>query len=157
MGDVLAVDQAGNLLTAFYPVAEVARFDDGPMPLALVAVWRGEELLLVFNRGRRCWELPGGMIDPGETPRMAAVRELREETGLNVADLVFAGHARFLLGPERRVEYAALYTTRTSARLDFTPNEEISAICWWDGIQPLADHVQPLDAYLGELTRAKQL
>lgn len=31
--------------------------------------------------GRELWELPAGLIDPGETPRQAAVRELREETG----------------------------------------------------------------------------
>ncbi|MET8053361.1 hypothetical protein ABZU75_37815 [Streptosporangium sp. NPDC005286] len=61
------------------------------------------------------------MIDPSETPRQAAL-----QTGLEVADLVFAGHARFVLGPERRVEYAAL----TTAHPGFTPNEEISAICW---------------------------
>ena len=28
------------------------------------------------------WELPGGRIEPGETPRVAAQRELNEETGL---------------------------------------------------------------------------
>ena len=28
------------------------------------------------------WELPGGKIDPGETPQAAAVRELHEETGV---------------------------------------------------------------------------
>jgi len=28
------------------------------------------------------WSLPGGMVDPGEDPRTAAVRELEEESGL---------------------------------------------------------------------------
>ncbi|RJL27132.1 NUDIX hydrolase [Bailinhaonella thermotolerans] len=154
MGDVLAADGAGNLLTAFHTGAEEARFGDGALRLALAAVWdEAERLLLVFNRGRRCWELPGGQIDPGETPRQAAVRELREESGLHVPGLVFAGHARFVLGPRRHVEYGALYTGRARAHGGFTPTEEIGAICWWDGERPLAGPLQPLDAYLGELTR----
>jgi len=36
-------------------------------------------------RGRVLWTFPGGAIEPGETPEQAAVREAREETGLEVA------------------------------------------------------------------------
>lgn len=36
--------------------------------------------LLIYRRGS--WDLPKGKIDPGESPREAALREVREETGL---------------------------------------------------------------------------
>ncbi len=37
------------------------------------------------------WELPGGKLDPGETPGQAARREAREETALVVTPLSLAG------------------------------------------------------------------
>ncbi|NHA68508.1 NUDIX hydrolase [Phycicoccus flavus] len=37
------------------------------------------------------WTLPGGGLDPGESAEAAVVREVREETGQDVADLRFVG------------------------------------------------------------------
>ena len=44
--------------------------------------------LLLVRRGHApsigLWSVPGGRVEPGETPAQAAVREVREETGLHI-------------------------------------------------------------------------
>jgi ADP-ribose pyrophosphatase YjhB (NUDIX family) len=54
---------------------------------ASVALLRRHDVLLI-RRGRPpsegLWTLPGGRLEPGETPERCAVREIREELGLDV-------------------------------------------------------------------------
>lgn len=51
--------------------------------------------LLLIRRanepGKGQWSLPGGRVEPGETDHEAVVRELREETGLDVRPHTLAG------------------------------------------------------------------
>jgi 8-oxo-dGTP diphosphatase len=65
--------------------ASVAQAAAWPRCAVSAAVLRGEEVLLI-ERGkgtlRGFWSLPGGHIEPGETARAAALREVREETGV---------------------------------------------------------------------------
>ena len=42
------------------------------------------ELLVVKTNYKSYWSLPGGIIDAGESPLEAAVREVREEIGLSI-------------------------------------------------------------------------
>jgi hypothetical protein len=58
---------------------------------ALVAVHVGPALLLVRSSYRIAWNFPGGTIRRGETPEMAARRELVEEIGLAGYRLLPAG------------------------------------------------------------------
>jgi ADP-ribose pyrophosphatase YjhB (NUDIX family) len=48
-------------------------------------------VLLVRNAGSKLWSTPGGIIEPGESPSDAAVRETWEETGLFVELVRVAG------------------------------------------------------------------
>jgi ADP-ribose pyrophosphatase YjhB (NUDIX family) len=56
-------------------VGAVIRDDAG----RLLMILRGHD------PGKGLWSIPGGRIEPGETPEQAVVREVREETGLNVS------------------------------------------------------------------------
>jgi len=46
--------------------------------------WKGSEpeITIVSTKPKLRWQLPKGMVDPGETPEITAVREVREEAGI---------------------------------------------------------------------------
>ena len=62
-------------------------YPDRPFVGVGAVIWRGDELLLV-RRGKAprhvSWSLPGGRQKLGETVRDAILREIREETALDV-------------------------------------------------------------------------
>lgn len=72
------------MLREIRPLTVFARDPQGKE--ALARLMRGEQGVdfEVSAESARMYELPAGMIDGNETPEEAAVRELREETGLTI-------------------------------------------------------------------------
>jgi len=71
-------------------VSSQHEFPKRPVPAVGAIVFRDGAVLLVKrgaepNRGR--WSLPGGSLEIGETVEAGAVRETREETGVDVQPL----------------------------------------------------------------------
>lgn len=73
------------------------------------------------------WEIPGGMIDHGETPEEAAARELREETGFVAERVEYAGSVA--TNPaffSNRCHTCIAYNCRKTAEPSFDAGEDIT-------------------------------
>jgi bis(5'-nucleosidyl)-tetraphosphatase len=101
----------------------------------------GHAFLLL--RAYRNWGFPKGLVEPGEAPFDAAVREVREETGL--ADLAFPfGEVHVETPPYSRGKVARFYLAETATeRVDLGANpsgvREHHAYRWldYDAARPL--------------------
>lgn len=99
-----------------------------PPNAASVALIDRDKVLLI-QRARKpyfgMWSLPGGRLEPGETPEQAAAREIMEEVGLQVWRLhpirrMFLGEGRFVL---------QVYATEAFEG-EIVTSDEVSAYRW---------------------------
>ncbi|MGN1001781.1 MAG: nucleoside-triphosphatase [Oscillospiraceae bacterium] len=106
---------------------ELNRFVDSAGAL----VFRGDTVLMIAARDGG-WSFPKGHIEGGETPQQAAVREVREETGIRIGlDPVFRAETRSALAGERR-KITYFLGWPTGGRL--APQEDETAEAAWQSI-----------------------
>ena len=129
-----------------------------PAPAAGLPYRSGVGLMLLNARGQvfvaqridmpsSAWQMPQGGIDPGETPRLAALRELREEIGTDKAEIIAESRdwvrydlptdlVRKLWGGRYRGQEQKWFVLRflgTDADIDIATSEpEFSAWRWAD-------------------------
>lgn len=124
-----------------------------------------DELLMIFRRGK--WDLPKGKLDDGETIEESALREVREETGLQQLDLLneigVTYHEYFdTFTHSDVIKRTHWYAMKTTTDQNLTPQteEDIEQIVWADKKQIQANLtnsykniVEIVDKYLNSSSR----
>ena len=117
---------------------------DGTLPRrrATLIMRREGRILLVRDRGRSSYGLPGGGIEDGELPIVAAARELYEETGLEATTI------RYLFSFEGKYNVHRVYEVEADGEAE--ARGEIDWCIWWDmkDDTPVYPHVRGILARL---------
>lgn len=83
----------------------------------LLVLNESRQLLLGHSTGSHFWDLPKGLIDPGETPLDCALREAREEFGLRFAPVQLRDLGRHAYYRGKDLHLFAVATTRAATPL----------------------------------------
>lgn len=111
---------------------------DGPKIGVGIIITRGDEVLLLRRKGVHgsgTWSTPGGHLDMGETPEQCAVREAREETGVEVGAVKFRALTNDWFDVERK-HYVTIWMEAEyrSGEATVRARREMSSVGWfhWD-------------------------
>lgn len=103
--------------------------------------------LLARHRARQTWEIPGGHVEPGESPLQAAKRELWEETGVTACDLeqicVYSAAGQDISKDGYTQSYGVLFYAKVQARGPLPPSE-IAEVKGMQAMPPLEQLTYPL-------------
>lgn len=128
-------EQVWDLTAAEYD-AVLGRHEDGHAGGAGAWVTTDEAVLMVRHEGETAWSEPGGKREPGESFTEAAVRETREEAGVEVTVTgVLEVHPVTHLGPGERPPLVTPIVVFTADHVAGEPTPcpgEIAAARWWD-------------------------
>ena len=106
----------------------------------------GEILLLESHKWPRAYVVPGGHVELGERLEEAAVREAKEETGLDVYDLKFINFQQFIYDPAfwKRRHFIFFDFAAKTEETDVELNDEAQKYIW---VRPEAALDLQLDSY----------
>lgn len=100
---------------------------------ALALIFDGDRFLMT-RLNTRGWDIPGGHIEPGESPEETVRREIYEETAVRVGPLHLLAYEQFIIHSPRPPDYKYPYPTsyqvffwgKLVSRDPFAPTPEAS-------------------------------
>ncbi len=99
-----------------------------------VVLRRGPEVLVVHRPKYDDWSFPKGKLDPGEHVTAAAVREVAEETGIDIRLGPPLPQQRYPLGAGedrwKRVDWWSARVVGGDDVSTYRPNDEVDAVAW---------------------------
>ncbi|MGK8556272.1 NUDIX hydrolase [Nocardia gipuzkoensis] len=98
------------------------------------------EIAVVHRPKYGDWSLPKGKLDPGETPVLAAVREVSEETGLTSKLGRYLGHVTYPIPGHRKLKRVDYWAAELVGG-EFAANSEVDVLSWY-----------PLDRVMDQLS-----
>ena len=72
-------------------------------------VYNDKDEILLLESPIRGWEYPGGMVEPGETLQDALIREIKEETGVDIEITGFIGICKNIQKDVVNIDFACRY------------------------------------------------
>lgn len=88
------------------------------------------EILLIKNQNGGHWSFPKGHVEAGETEEQTALREIKEETGIDVIlDTSFRKVNTY--APKKEITKDVVYFLAKATSYDYTPQEEEIARVKW--------------------------
>ena len=118
------------------------------------------ELLLIKHANGGHWSFPKGHVENGETEIQTAMREVKEETGIDII-VDFSFREIVTYSPKKDTQKDVVYFLAMAKNYNYTPQpEEISQIKWveisrvhsilsYDNDRQSVNHVKPIikDSY----------
>ncbi|WP_067658625.1 NUDIX hydrolase [Nocardia harenae] len=102
------------------------------------------EIALVHRPKYRDWSLPKGKLEPGESPVLAAVREVGEETGVRSVLGRYLGHVTYPVTGHRKLKRVD-YWAAEAQEGEFDPNAEIDDLVWHSLDKVMRELSYPMD------------
>ncbi|MFE3994988.1 NUDIX domain-containing protein [Streptomyces goshikiensis] len=104
-------------------------------PIVVAGRGRHRQVLLITRSDIGVQAIPGGMVDPGETAPETLIRELREETGVDLSDHQPVILSQGIVDDWRASDHAWVVSTAAlyeiPAEVDAVAGDDAVAVAWW--------------------------